>query len=279
MMRGIVVSPKYVIDGNNIRFPGLLGIEDFDLRRYLMYWDKIDYPNSNMIDIVSSPDILYLEEVGVLKRTGINVSGDFRLDELYPMGQLQVFNLKNALEPGSWSLAQSTPKLNLLKKDTEKTRVLEVELYQCLPVPTENVSLDEILEFKQRRNSELLEFRFLMDKLYLDTIESGDFERAKTHNIELLQKKIFDIDRLMGESRFNRVKTNLSTNISISDLVVESLKGFTAGAFIGMPEWGALAGFASSFIKLDLGISSKPKGLPEGIKDYAYLYHAKKELG
>ncbi|MEK3756725.1 DUF6236 family protein [Bacillus sp. FSL K6-6483] len=276
-MRGIVISPKFEVFGTTIGF-GFTGIEGFDLRKYLMYWDKLDFPNNSALGISSTPDIDFLEKCGVLQRTFIQTKGN--LEKVFPEAQLSAFRKNNKKEPGCWSLAQSTSKLNLLKEDVEQSRVLEVELYQCLPVPTEDVSLDEILEFKQRRNDELLEFRFLMDRLYLDTIEAGDFERARTHNIELLQKKIVDIDRLMNESMISRIKTNLSANIDISDVLMNSIAGASAGAFVfGMPDLGALAGFASSFVKLGLSVSLKPKDLPEGLRDYAYLYHAKRELG
>ncbi|MDQ1005426.1 hypothetical protein QFZ28_006004 [Neobacillus niacini] len=49
--------------------------------------------------------------------------------------QHDVFQLNNESEKGCWSLAQPNVKLLLPKEDAVLTRNLEVDLFQCLPIP------------------------------------------------------------------------------------------------------------------------------------------------
>ena len=37
---------------------------------------------------------------------------------------------------------------------------IEVELYECLPIPASDVPLHDILEFKEKRKDELMQFMF-----------------------------------------------------------------------------------------------------------------------
>lgn len=287
-MRGIVIAPRYILldKGKGVEFPGITGINSYDLRRYLTYWDKLDYPNNNILYTESSPEVAYLEEVGVLKRTMITTPRNRQVyfNEIYPRAHLKVYQDNNLIEPGKWSLAQSTSKLNLIKDQSVSSRTLEIELFNCLPIPSEEVSLDQILEFKIKRNDELLEFRLIMDEMYLGIINSGDLERAREHSLTLIKKKIKDIDKLMDESMFSRIKSNFTTSISINELVFKSLAsiggavaGTEAGNHVGLPTLGAVAGFAGSILSFDLGLGRKPFATGED-KAFAYLYHTTNEL-
>jgi hypothetical protein len=103
--RGVVIAPKFTFDGRTLHFPGLVGIDGISLRQYLVYWDKIEYPQNNLIHIGNSPDIDFLIDAGVLTRTMIRFgvfSGD--LGAGYVLAQIQALKIKNDIEPGQWSL-------------------------------------------------------------------------------------------------------------------------------------------------------------------------------
>lgn len=71
--KGIVLSPPFVpIYTGGVQCGG--EIDPIELRKYLMYWDEIDYPSNSFINI-SSPDIEYLESTESLKRTHVNFQG------------------------------------------------------------------------------------------------------------------------------------------------------------------------------------------------------------
>lgn len=177
-MRGVVVSPEIVVSHNSL-FVNNSDIAPIKLRQYLMYWDEIDFPTNNAIYFEGTPEVNYLQSLGILKRSHINLGLSGQLTELFLKSQYEAFRLNSLEAPGSWAFAQPQYELSLLESDSVKTRTLEVELYQSLPIPTAEVPLEKILEFKVRRNDELLEFRELVDNLYSDIITSGDQERAK----------------------------------------------------------------------------------------------------
>jgi hypothetical protein len=278
-MRGIVVTPEIEILGNRGMTIKSSNISPKHLRQYLLYWDKIDFPMSNIIHFGDSPETSYLKEVGFLKRSFVKIQSSGELTDLFLKSQLKAFNQNNKLEPGSWSIAQPNRRLILDEKSCFLKENLEVELYSCLPVPTNDVSLDDILKFKERRKDELLEFRILMDKLYLETTDSSNLERMRVKNIELLQHKIVELDRLMNESQISRFLGSLKIEVDLTQTLKNTLGGMVAGKTFGFPlALSGAIGFASSFIKLNSEITLKPKEIPENLKDFAYLYYVNKDF-
>ena len=73
--RGIVICPRFSASGKNIELN--CDIKPEDLRRYLLYWDKIGYAFPNGLgkpNLDSLNDLRYLSEVGVLSEYDIPVS-------------------------------------------------------------------------------------------------------------------------------------------------------------------------------------------------------------
>lgn len=71
--KGIVISPPFEpIYTGGIRCG--MPINPIDLRKYLMYWDEIDYPSNQLIEI-GSEDIDYLMTTGHVKRTRVIFQG------------------------------------------------------------------------------------------------------------------------------------------------------------------------------------------------------------
>jgi hypothetical protein len=75
MNRGVVIVPSFTFDGRKLHFPELVGIEPLSLKHYLLYWDKIEYPNNNIIHIQSNADEQFLIDAAVLSRSNITVKG------------------------------------------------------------------------------------------------------------------------------------------------------------------------------------------------------------
>lgn len=282
-MRGIIVSSEYSGDSNRLVMHGG-GIDPLKLRQYLLYWDKIDYPFNNLIFMPLTPDEEFLENAGLLKRSEVNISfsGSLNINpEIFINSQLAVFNNSNKIKGEIWSIAQPTKEVILPQKDSIQTRSVQVELFNCLPVPTTNVNLEDILNFKERRHNELKELRWLLDEMYNEIISSSDKDLTQNKAIEKLQKKVIDINRVMDESKIKKCLKSMKARINVGDIIVAGAKiGFAtmAGGAIGKATEGALLGLATSSINISKELSLVPKGIPEDLKDYAYLFHANKEL-
>lgn len=275
-MRGIVVSPVKITGKNSMVVNG--SIDPLKLRQYLLYWDKIDFPQNNIISFGETPEIQYLKEAGVLKQTNVKVYLSGELTELYLKSQLKALEINNKNEKGSWTLGQENIELVLPKSESVLDRGLEVELYNSLPVPSEEVSLEDILNFKEKRKDELLYFRNLMDNLYIELLKSADSERAINAYIGRLQKGIMELDQVMKESKLSKFKGSVKIQFDLKEAIINTFLGATGGTAIGFPDVGAALGFASSFINITSEMSLKPKEIPSELKDYAYLYYSSKEL-
>lgn len=117
MERGIVITPNYeVLAGGGLRLLG--GVEAVNLRKYLLFWDKIDYPVNNMIHVKGGPDIDFLIQEGIASSTEIR----FQKMEAHENGilflasQMIAFEKNNAVQDKEWSIAQPTGKLTIPKE-------------------------------------------------------------------------------------------------------------------------------------------------------------------
>lgn len=279
-MRGIVVNCEYEGTNSGIKIIST-SIDPVKLREYLLYWDKIDFPCNNAVYIGLSPEEEYLENTGILKRTKFDFKGGLIDSKVFIDSQLDAFYKNNKISGEVWSIAQPTNKVILPKDKSVKTRCIEVELYNCIPVPNSNVTLEDILNFKEHRKDELQEFRTLMDETYLSILNSPDQDFSMNTSIERLKSKINDINRIMDESIIEKVLRNTKIEIDFGNLtknVMSSIAGLTVGQAINMPLVGATAGFLSSTINIKAEFSLRPTQIPKDLKDYAYLIYQKKEL-
>jgi hypothetical protein len=277
--RGVVIAPKFLFDGRSLKFPGLVGIEPISLRQYLVYWDKIEYPQNNIIHIGNSPDIQFLVDADIMTRSDIRISGSGNIGFAYILAQVHALKIKNQQEPGQWSLAQACDHIFIPEELSTEVNTIEFELYRAVPVPSESVSLSDILEFKGRYHSELLAFRGYMDELYEEVIKSNDIPRSKIACIDRLQRSIEDLQRIANESWSSRILSTLKVELNIPNLVIPAIVGSTvAMSFNLSPEIGSAIGAIAGVLKFDMAATRKVGGLPDNIKELAYLHKIDSEL-
>ncbi|CAA1288060.1 hypothetical protein A8C28_07960 [Klebsiella pneumoniae] len=74
-----------------------------------------------------------------------------------------------------------------------------IELSNVLPVPDVSVNIYDILEFKGKRKDELDAFNSYLDELYLEVLNSGDFNLSKSKAFSKLNLAIEDLEKLNKE--------------------------------------------------------------------------------
>lgn len=279
MSRGIVITPRFTFDGRTLSLHG--GFAPVSLRQYLLYWDKIDWPDNNIIGFRDdAPEFSFLKQAGVLERTMVRFTA-FSGNAGYALLQMQVLALeaRNTNEPGAWSLAQQSALLASSPEGTVDTRTIEVELYSAIPVPSEDVPLHDVLEFKQRRNSELLQFRAAMDELYQETIRSADIPRAKLQAQDHLERAVRDLNEVFGESFVRRLLASFKVELNVPNIATLAIAGSAAASSFGFSIGvGAAAGAISAAVKFDMAQIRKGANIPERLRDYAYLHYIEREL-
>ena len=147
MNRGIVLSPDFKFLPNGRTFFKASSDPD-ELRKYLLYWDKIDVPLTRLVRF-SSSDFDFLSDSGVLTRTPYAVHNhsfaeirdSYRITLPRAAGieileaHNAVFALMTSREPGLWSKAQMST--DLMAVNGVSREVIEIELYNLVPVPND----------------------------------------------------------------------------------------------------------------------------------------------
>lgn len=160
---GIMLIPDFYEEGTTSRsllMPSELRAEQ--VRFGLCFWDRIAWPSVSPIPSPNSTDMDFLQTAGVLIRPEVrlvpNISSPGRgLAESYFMAYQEL----EEKEPGRWSLSGSAEydiKFFLGELITPD-RGITVSLHRAVPIPTKDVMLNDLLEFKLKREPELLALR------------------------------------------------------------------------------------------------------------------------
>ncbi len=270
--KGIVISPPFKAIPGGIELGG--NIDPQDVRKYLLYWDEIDYPTNNALSVGLSDDLSFLQNCGILRRTHVTIQGSFLLDgKVMIAAQEHVFKENEKNEKGKWSLAQLSD--TQFYTQTTPEVGIEFELANCLPVPQGDVPLNDILEFKQKRESELLALRIYLNDLYQSIIIARDIPRAKNAALDKLELALKDLNKAMDESCIKKTITYL--------------RGTIAGALdSGLRAQGAASLYEVSYGMDAFAIGSivsfaiKPMLLPQSTgsaNPLTYIKSIKQELG
>ncbi|MDA0144206.1 DUF6236 family protein [Vibrio sp. RW] len=284
MERGIIITPNYSIlnNGHGLQMNG--SVEPINLRNYLLFWDKIDYPTNNMIHIGGGQDIDFLIQEGIAKSTPVRFR-ELRGDQngFLPLAtQMAAYEENNKVKNEEWSIAQPTDQLIVPQQYAKTQGCLEFELYNAIQIPTGDVPLPEVIDFKNKRLPELLALRDAMDSIVDTVVASQDIPKRKNKAINKLHRDLNDFNRVMKETGFKRVKRSLTA------IATDPWFGVSNAMMLGngyLPEnyqpymqglnVAALGACALKFNYRELGVG---RNIPVEYKHFAYLSSIQKEL-
>lgn len=256
--RGIVVSPPFEVNPSGSINVGR-SISSLELRKYLMYWDEIDYPDNSLISIGLSPDMAFLQECGVLSRTFVRFQGpsSSHNGENFFRAQQEAYDQNEKKNPGSWSLGQISE--SPIHSNGSVLPSVEFNLFNMLPVPNGDVPLNEILEFKENRCDELVALRIYLDEVYQSIIKSGDIPRAKNSEIAKLESSLKALNTCLSESGIRKTVTSLRSYVAceFGSALGAGLGGVGASSVVQMSP--ILLGMACA----GLALGVKPMLLPK----------------
>lgn len=262
--KGLIISNPLVIDGTSV-FIRNSNLDPLELRRALLFWDRIVWPTSNGIFICGGIDSEYLEERGVLKRPRYQVNGDAAaaLADAF----LQAFNEKEIAEPGQWALSTGEDALILRSSEVINDRGASVDLYRAVPIPNHDVPLEDILNFREKRLPEVRAFVVAIDEFY----EKWACAEDQAHQLNLAKRQIeiacLDLIKVTRESKnpFRLSSWKIGFALNPISIVGAASLGKILDPVLGLPGLGAvLTGAASTIsIKRDIGFkrdvaASKP---------------------
>lgn len=275
--RGLVVSPPIEIQGSRLSVRSS-NLDPQELRFALLFWDRLVWPSSRAVHFASGPDELFLENVGVLSRPEYTFNGDAA--QGIAKGQIQAFLDLESSEPGTWAMAQGEN--SLLLKDThfEAGKGALIELHHAIPIPTVDVPLNDILEFKERRRDDLILMRHQLDTFVLE------IEGAVDKTFEL-QKRIAKLDdacanllKVGKEWQFPVYLSNIKASFSLSPLKFLPAigGGWKLGESYGLAAAAVVAAMAGATSTLDIKGDYGLRSVKQQQSPYRYSYQIHKEL-
>lgn len=275
--RGIVITSPMDFEGSSLTIRGA-SLHPQELRFSLLYWDKLSWPDARIIGSPLTRDEEVLLECGVLERPVFRINGDVAQGALN--GYIQVFKDKCEADPGLWSLSEGTNSLSAVISRSAFDHVdgLSVQLARAIPIPGADMSVEQILKFKEKRKDELHALRACLETSTQHLHEFGGPEDYLQHQVNQMRDACADLLRVSSEwqSPFYLADIGASTSVSLADLGAAWFAGKqiydATGSISASMVSGALAGAVS--------ISATPKlrWVKKNLGPYKYVYKMHKEL-
>lgn len=282
MTRGVVATPAIInIHGNG--FTMERGLSPQEIRYYALYWDKVVIPSNNLVH-VGLPEENILIDSGVIERPQVGFEGSFGgadLGHSFAMAQSVVARKLMAEEISTdWVLHQIGNKLLIPKKFIEPKNSLRFELINSLPVPGGATPIADILEFKERRKTELNALHESIELAYIEALRCPDPAFGTSKAIRDLKDCIDNLESVSKEkwertSKFDfATEFNLDGGKIVNGIASGAAFDFFTNAFT-LPVGSIIGGIASVF-KLKASYSSSFKPASNNSK-LAFLSHAHHE--
>jgi len=279
--RGIILSnqTRTSSSGLKIQNPRL---DPQDLRSSLLYWDQLAWPSNRHIYFPPGIDEQYLIDIKKLQRPDFTDPKGGRVMDMHRQCYIMALAHYENTEPGTWSLGNSNNASLIQEGASPVLNGALFQLYNALPVPSLDVPLAEILEFKQKRTEELLVFRSHFEALAEEIQGSGD-------SVDALTKKLIEVDgacsNLLKVTREWQLPVKLTTlnasfNFDIGKGISRAAAAWKGTKELGLSETtstvsAVVAGIQSQFtMKPD--ISLQP--IKKSTSPYRYVYLVERDL-
>lgn len=139
----------------------------------------------------------------------------------------------------------------------------ELELNSCLPFPTADVPLCEVLEFKELRKDEFNNFRSCLDTFH-ELAQNNQIEQLQSYVYKEIIECLKDLNSVTAEKWKKRFlgKTQLSVQLNMNNIISGAAIGAGIGERFSLPIVGGIAGAVTFCIN----------GAAEPIKDKPSKY-------
>ena len=311
--RGIILSPKIK---NNIPIPFYMGnlrgcqvgkinnmeesnsiellIKEEHIKNYLFYWDKIAIPKIFHNNEYCFAPMMENESIKTLlteKKLSIDISYNVttiptdkqaivNLTNVFSDSQIRLYKVLNEQTDDRWCIGQlGNEIISSSFKNSSNMELVEIMLYNSLPLPHPNTHIDDILNFKQKRLDELYNLRFAIDELKDNIKNSSNTVDEFKKSIEKIQQRIIVLDKVMYENKIHKIYKNLNLFISLNEQTIipalSTLGGVISGQELSLP----LALLTAYSIQGVLSILSHKFNIevPKEYDDFIYLFNAKKQ--
>jgi hypothetical protein len=261
--RGVIISNPLTIDGTSISIKNS-EIDPIDLRRSLLFWDKIIWPVTNGIYIDGGVDTEFLEAQNKLLRPLFSVNGDVATG--LSMAFTETYRVLSERNPGQWLLTEGEKSLQIHGKQIEQGRGVIAHLINAVPVPDRTMPLEDVIRFKEKRGDEVIALRTRIDEFYQEWVNSEDKEHQLMLAVTKIDMASADMVKVARESKSPFSMSSWKINYSASPDAMKALMGYLSAAealelgIVG----SLLSGAASSMLSVgtDIGLRNSKINSP-----------------
>lgn len=269
------------------------------MRTALLYWDRIEIPDSPFASIMLPQEFDVLSQEKILTRKLVPSIG-FRVGSLMPVGNglvsfngkimkaspiniLDVINESPVLafaevtkeEPETlWSYFRNNPTADMPDRIGTPGRGLLFEISEALPVPAPEVPIEKILEFKMKRGSELLALRAEMDAIYQGIMSAQDIDHAKAMKFDQIALALSDLKKVSQESFVSKFAKKIQMEINFVGMASS-----VAALALNAPLYIAAPIALASCFKLSPTDFVSKNDIPSRLVPYKYILDMGKSLG
>lgn len=280
MKRGIITTAAIItkeIGGFGVK----PGITAEDVRFYLMYWDLVVVPTNNIVHM-ELPDEDDLLKSGLVWRPRTQLTGDLHSGEIGDLiikGQSKIANIFMKDGKNDWVIHQRGDQICLPETHSVTRNAIRVDLIGALPVPSKEIPINEVLEFKMRRSAELEALHASLDDIYFDVLNSPDQDLSRKKAFSNLQREIENLNRVANEKYKVTRKFDLTAELNFDGEAAS--KAAAAGAVFDMVSGFTLpiatvVSTIASLLKVKSTATKTLTNAGERAK-FSYLSHASKE--
>jgi hypothetical protein len=309
MKRGLVIGGMYechsLAGGKGFKVVGA-SIDPQFVKSSILYWDRIDVPDNDFVSVRLPNEFSVLQQEGILSRQNIKLGFGFAFatiasgatvecsntsingkilmdaDKGLNLSPLRAFERLTKSDKGTlWSFAKNSNTVLSPNEDGDVGKSLQFEMYNALPVPSEISPFADILEFKNKRGSELIALRSELDDLYLRVSQEKDAAFAKAIALNKVENALNDLDNAMKETWLTKL-INLDFEVRWKELISTTVAtgGMAFSSSGNLLHSAALGGVAGASAGIQIKSSNKvfSKNLPDRHVPYRYVLNAKREL-
>lgn len=281
MKRGIIATPGIINRlPKGFQMKGSISLDE--MRYYALYWDKVVIPTNNLVHMGVPQEEAFIS-AGAIERPRVAFNGSYKGDQVTnAMLSCQSLVAKELIKDKKtdWVIQQFNDELIMFDDYIEERNTLRIDLASCLPVPTGDVNIHDILEFKELRKNEFIALHEYLDEVYEQALLSPDQTLASKKAIFNLTKSIEDLDKVTQESFKEYIKHNLSTifNLYKEKIGDGMIMDITLAALTGshiIPA-GTLGSVVSATIQVSSNSTQTFRPADKNLK-LAYLLKAQKD--
>lgn len=279
-VRGLIVSNPTTINANGGITVNSGSLDAQELRSSLLYWDRLAFPRNRAVLVSGGYDVQELVQCGVMETPMIDVPRSGHVATIVTAAQASALEYYEQRSPGTWSIGEG---VNSIKSDAGHGRGgTGLEIYNALPVPADHVPLVEILDFKERRRTELMMFRAHMDAMCKTITSADDSGEALSQALKELDLACADLIAVTREWQFPvrlcNLKASVNFNFAKSASAAAAAWKAAETLTLGKTEQLVAASIAGVTSNFKVSADFEFQRLKRPASPYKYLYQATREL-